>query len=91
MACSICGVSDGFPYTCKFCSSDFCSVHRLPENHDCEGLRKWKEEKSESKLVYPPFQKEKREGGFSFNNEMAIKAGIILLFVAALVIFVVMK
>lgn len=90
MPCLTCGVNDGLPYTCKFCSQEFCSAHRLPENHDCEGLRKWKEEKSESKLVYPPFQKEKKSK-FSLNNETLIKAGIILLLVAALIIFMVVK
>ncbi len=25
-------------FTCKYCGKNFCSEHRLPENHDCEGL-----------------------------------------------------
>lgn len=83
-------MNDGLPYTCKFCSQDFCSKHRLPESHDCEGLRKWKEEKNEGKLIYPPFQKERKDG-MPVSRETLMKAGIILLLVTALVIFVVMK
>jgi|SRR3989344_3152526 len=90
MACTLCGVSDGFPYTCKFCSREFCSAHRLPENHDCDGLRKWKEEKSESKHIYPPFQKEKK-GGLPVSKETLIKVGIILVLLAALVVFAVIR
>lgn len=26
-------------YNCNYCSGDFCSNHRLPENHSCPGLR----------------------------------------------------
>ena len=33
------------PYTCKFCKEEFCSDHRLPEKHECEGLKKYKENK----------------------------------------------
>lgn len=26
------------PYKCRYCGGQFCSAHRLPENHDCPGL-----------------------------------------------------
>lgn len=28
------------PYNCRYCGGQFCSAHRLPENHDCPGLDK---------------------------------------------------
>lgn len=27
-------------FTCRYCGNSYCSTHRLPENHDCEGLEK---------------------------------------------------
>lgn len=38
-ACSTCGESITLPFKCKFCGGLFCSEHRLPENHKCNGLR----------------------------------------------------
>ncbi|MCK5698259.1 MAG: hypothetical protein KAH93_00275 [Candidatus Aenigmarchaeota archaeon] len=37
-----------FPFTCKFCGNDYCSDHRLPENHKCAGLEKYKEKQVNS-------------------------------------------
>lgn len=55
--CSYCGEEVEVPFKCKFCDEIFCSSHRLPENHECVGLDKYKEEsKSDSKVVYEPFQ-----------------------------------
>lgn len=39
MACSICGETRDLSYTCNYCEKEFCSDHRLPENHNCVGLR----------------------------------------------------
>lgn len=36
--CSECGDECSMPYTCNMCNKDFCSSHRLPENHNCVGL-----------------------------------------------------
>lgn len=35
------------PFICKFCGKEFCSAHRLPEEHKCGGLEKWKKENKE--------------------------------------------
>ncbi len=41
--CAKCNKSiTGLPYTCRYCGKIFCPDHQLPENHDCEGLEKWK-------------------------------------------------
>ena len=29
------------PYHCRHCGNTFCSEHRLPEAHDCPGLKNW--------------------------------------------------
>ncbi|NYZ78937.1 hypothetical protein H0N99_02210 [Candidatus Micrarchaeota archaeon] len=48
MECEYCHkVSDELPYKCKFCGGTFCSDHRLPENHECLGLEKFKDAKHE--------------------------------------------
>ena len=48
MECEHCHkVSDELPYKCKFCGGTFCSEHRLPENHECLGLERYKDVKHE--------------------------------------------
>lgn len=40
MACQVCGKSTkGLPYTCNRCGQEHCSDHRLPESHNCNGLK----------------------------------------------------
>lgn len=41
--CSECG-KQTMSFTCHYCGEKFCSEHRLPENHDCEGLDSGKKE-----------------------------------------------
>ncbi|MDW7732610.1 MAG: rhomboid family intramembrane serine protease [Methanolobus sp.] len=36
--CWICGREEYIPFKCRFCGKVFCSTHRLPEQHACEGL-----------------------------------------------------
>lgn len=41
--CFYCGKElEYLPYICRYCGKSFCSEHRLPERHECEGLEKWK-------------------------------------------------
>ncbi|MDR2700647.1 MAG: hypothetical protein LBC12_07640 [Nitrososphaerota archaeon] len=35
MNCQICGIEVDMPYSCPYCGGQFCSQHRLPENHTC--------------------------------------------------------
>lgn len=38
--CSACGVDIGYlDYTCSYCGDVYCVEHRLPEHHDCFGLK----------------------------------------------------
>jgi membrane associated rhomboid family serine protease len=41
--CWICGREDHLPFKCRFCGKVFCSQHRLPEQHACEGLENLKQ------------------------------------------------
>ena len=46
--CSKCG-KNAMTFTCRYCGEKFCSEHRLPENHKCEGLEEGvKKEKKET-------------------------------------------
>ncbi len=36
--CDVCGREEVLPYRCSYCGGVFCSDHRLPEKHGCEGL-----------------------------------------------------
>ncbi len=40
--CWKCG-RQAMTFTCRYCGNKFCTEHRLPENHDCEGLEDAKE------------------------------------------------
>ena len=35
MKCRKCGRETFLPFRCPYCGDQFCSSHRLPENHDC--------------------------------------------------------
>jgi membrane associated rhomboid family serine protease len=37
--CEACGAYELLPFKCKYCGGTFCAAHRLPENHQCPGLR----------------------------------------------------
>lgn len=37
--CDRCRGDDKLAYSCNYCSGSFCTSHRLPENHNCQGLR----------------------------------------------------
>ncbi|MFQ6086908.1 MAG: AN1-type zinc finger domain-containing protein [Candidatus Bathyarchaeia archaeon] len=39
--CSKCGKKiEGLPpKPCAYCEKQFCWTHRLPENHECEGIK----------------------------------------------------
>ncbi|MCR4335805.1 MAG: CAP domain-containing protein [archaeon] len=44
MGCAECGRDfDPFPWKCKFCGGSFCKAHRLPESHNCYGLKEFKQ------------------------------------------------
>ena len=38
--CQYCGKETYLPFKCKYCGGIFCSEHRLPEKHECPGLKK---------------------------------------------------
>jgi hypothetical protein len=35
MKCRKCGQETFLPFQCPYCGDQFCSAHRLPENHNC--------------------------------------------------------
>ena len=35
MKCQKCGEETFLPFQCPYCGGQFCTAHRLPENHDC--------------------------------------------------------
>lgn len=43
--CDFCGKEVEIPFTCSYCGQQFCSEHRLPENHMCPSIpeRSWDE------------------------------------------------
>ncbi len=41
--CDVCGERVSMPYQCRHCGGTFCAEHRLPEAHDCPGLKQWEQ------------------------------------------------
>jgi membrane associated rhomboid family serine protease len=41
--CDYCGKYEMLPFNCKYCGGVFCSSHRLPEYHNCPGLKAMKQ------------------------------------------------
>lgn len=37
--CNHCRQQSDLPYECNYCGGVFCKTHRLPESHDCDGVR----------------------------------------------------
>ena len=56
MKCDACGKDVALPFRCRYCGGNFCSDHRLPENHSCNGNL---EEKQPAKMQ----ETELRESG----------------------------
>jgi Zn-dependent protease len=38
MKCQICGQEEVLPFQCPYCGDQFCTIHRLPENHECSKM-----------------------------------------------------
>jgi membrane associated rhomboid family serine protease len=47
------------PYVCKFCKGKYCAAHRLPENHECQGLDAYRERVRAEGRVFAPEQAER--------------------------------
>lgn len=97
MQCASCSKEPGvFPYSCKFCSNSFCADHRLPENHSCLGLEKWKEENVQKpeEWVYKATREEGKEtqsrlGGIigKIPHKKVVAVVLILVILAGIVLF----
>jgi len=46
--CDFCGDEIVHPFNCNYCEGSFCKEHRLPPNHKCSGLDKWKDQSGPS-------------------------------------------
>ena len=48
MNCNKCGQDVLMPFRCPYCGGQFCSEHRLPENHQCPNLLQAQEQRREA-------------------------------------------
>ena len=39
MRCELCSTDEMIPFKCRYCEGSFCSIHRLPPNHNCAFLK----------------------------------------------------
>ncbi len=55
MNCQKCGQETFLPFQCPYCGDKFCSVHRLPENHNCSQIETARAPKQEdNQLIQRP-------------------------------------
>ena len=40
--CFHCGERQYLPFKCNYCGNSFCADHRMPFDHDCPGIERWK-------------------------------------------------
>src|SRR5262245_39399231 len=41
MRCDFCGADEAIPFKCRYCKGTYCSIHRLPPNHNCAFLHEY--------------------------------------------------
>jgi Zn-dependent protease len=51
MKCQKCSEETFLPFQCPYCGGQFCSLHRLPENHDCPRIEAARASKQEEMIV----------------------------------------
>src|SRR3990170_6555137 len=51
MKCQKCGQETFLPFQCPHCREQFCTAHRLPENHDCPKLERARTSRQEEIAV----------------------------------------
>ncbi|QHS75762.1 Cuz1p [Saccharomyces paradoxus] len=66
--CAYCRQLDFLPFHCSFCNEDFCSNHRLKEDHHCRWLLE------QEKALKSQKSHSKSQNGSSSNNEAYFKS-----------------
>jgi Zn-dependent protease len=51
MHCDFCGIKESMPFRCRYCKETFCSIHRLPPNHNCFFLQDYLERPEKDREV----------------------------------------
>ena len=51
MKCQVCSQETLLPFRCPFCGGQFCSAHRLPENHACPNIVSARAKKQEQVMT----------------------------------------
>jgi Zn-dependent protease len=76
MDCQKCGQDVLMPFRCPYCGGQFCSEHRLPENHQCPQIAQAQAQKQEAvaEVFTPP--KASYEYSISFGPGRATKPRI---------------
>ena len=54
MNCQRCGRETFLPFQCPFCGGQFCSEHRLPENHSCQKIDRARTSRQETAFPAAP-------------------------------------
>lgn len=52
MKCQICGQEIFLPFQCPYCGDQFCTNHRLPENHECPKIDLARLSKKENTMIF---------------------------------------
>ncbi len=80
--CDVCGKEEPIMYKCNYCGGTFCSEHRLPEKHGCDGL--YDIPVKVKKEIKPRIRRKNIFEIYGYNN---VILGIITIFFAISIIF----
>ncbi|MDZ7689306.1 MAG: rhomboid family intramembrane serine protease [Halobacteriales archaeon] len=86
--CEECGKEISMPYTCSFCGEKYCSEHRLPENHSCDGLSSYKKDVRQKGKVYDgpsPSTGARSTGGSGFTLPFSVPEGNVTYYLLAVI------
>ncbi len=75
MKCQVCMQETVLPFHCPFCGGQFCSEHRLPENHACSGIgfaRAQRQEQVTAAPTYNSYQYTYSFGGQPFKRKRPV-------------------
>lgn len=92
-ACVECGKNVNLPYECNLCGYSFCSDHRLPENHSCEGLDSYKRGMREEGRMFREKEPTRREPSRTrrLSSFVSLKGNVAISLLAAIAIVYVLQ
>ncbi len=75
MKCQTCGQEIYLPFQCPYCGGQFCSQHRLPENHACPKIEFAQSHRSDAPVEVIAPKKSSYQYSYSFGSQLRSNRG----------------